>query len=248
MSQGPQSFQTFDGISLAYQTRGEGPAAILLHGFIVDSQINWTDPGLIRALVAENRRIIALDARGHGRSDKPHDPRSYAERAMARDVIALMDELGLTNAVLIGYSLGGYTALEAALLDRRVSAVAACGVGIESDEDHRFNPRIVAELIAEKAPPDGFYRGAADQFGADRFALAAHLRGATLPQIRPEDMSKIQTPVHIINGADDLHDAARMAALFPNATAVTVQGDHISTVGDPSFRDALVAVLRAYPR
>ncbi len=198
---------------------GEGPAAILLHGFIVDSQINWTDPGLIRALVAENRRIIALDARGHGRSDKPHDPRSYAERAMARDVIALMDELGLTNAVLIGYSLGGYTALEAALLDRRVSAVAACGVGIESDEDHRFNPRIVAELIAEKAPPDGFYRGAADQFGADRFALAAHLRGATLPQIRPEDMSKIQTPVHIIDGPDDIHDVARMAGSGQSSAA-----------------------------
>jgi hypothetical protein len=56
-----------------------------------------------------------------------------------------------------------------------------------------------------------------------------------------------QTAVHIINGADDIHDAAQMAALCPNATPVFVQGDHISTVGDPFFRDALVAYVRTGP-
>jgi pimeloyl-ACP methyl ester carboxylesterase len=243
MDRDPRSFRTFDGISLSYRTWGEGAATILLHGFMVDSKINWIDPGLIQPLVSESCRVIALDARGHGRSDKPHDPKSYAERAMARDVSALIDELGLSDVVLIGYSMGGYTALEAALLDTRVSAVAACGVGLESDEDHRSNPRIAAELTAETPPPDGDYRSFANHFGADRLALAAHLTGAILPQIRPEDMANIHTPVHIINGVDDLHDGGRLAALCPDATAVTVAGDHISTVADPSYRDALIAFL-----
>lgn len=247
MNQGPESFRSFDGISLSHQTWGKGPATILLYGFIVDSKINWVDSGLVQSLVSENRRIVTLDARGHGLSDKPHDPKAYGERAMARDVIALIDELELTTVVLIGYSMGGYTALEVALLDDRVSAVAACGVGIESDEDHSANPQIAQELIPEKAPPEGYYRGFADHFGADRLALAAYLEGAILPQIRPEDMPKIHTPVHIINGADDIHDAAKVAALFSNATAVTVQGDHISTVRDPSFRDALAAFLGTCP-
>ena len=244
MTQGPQRFHSFDGISISYESWGEGPPVILLHGFIVDSKINWVGAGLIRPLLAEKRRVIALDARGHGRSDKPHDPKAYAGRAMARDVIALIDELGLTDAVLIGYSMGGYTALEVALLDNRVSAVAAWGVGVESDADHSNNPQIVAELIAEKAPPNGFYRDAADHFRADRLALAAHLEGAMLPQMQAKDMSKIEIPVHIINGADDIHDADHMAAMFADATAVTVRGDHISTVSDPSFREALEAFLR----
>jgi pimeloyl-ACP methyl ester carboxylesterase len=247
MTFGLQRFRTFDGILLAYQAWGDGPEVILLHGFMVDGRINWVDAGLIEPLVAEGRRVIALDARGHGRSDKPHDPRAYAKRAMARDVVALIDSLGATGAVLIGYSMGGYTALEAAMLDARVSAVAACGVGIESDEDHKANSEITRELTAETAPSDSFYRDFADRVGADRFAMAARLQGAVLPQIRPEDAARIDVPTHIINGADDVHDATRLAALCPRATAVTVQGDHISAVRDPSFRNALLTFLRACP-
>lgn len=248
MVQGPQHFRSFDGTTLAYQAWGEGPALILLHGFIVDSRINWVDAGLVLPLAATGRRVIALDARGHGCSDKPHDPAAYAGRAMARDVVDLMDALGLTRAVLIGYSMGGYTALEAAMLDDRVAAVAACGVGIESAEDHAANPEIVRELRAEVPPSDGFYRSYADQFGADRFALAARMEGALLPQIRPKEMASIQTSVRIINGADDMHSAAETAACFPNASAVTVHGDHISAVSDPSFRDALLAFLETVPQ
>ena len=225
-----KDFETFDGISLSYADCGEGPAVILLHGFIVDSAVNWIEPGLLEALADTGSRAVALDARGHGRSDKPHDPQSFADRAMARDVIAMIELLDLGNVALIGYSMGGYTALEAALLDGRVLAVAACGVGVETDQDHSSNPQIVAELISETAPPDAF------------------LRGAILPQIRPSDMAEIRVPVHVINGADDYHDPSQVAGLFPDAIPVTVEGDHISAVTEPTFRDALVAFVRCCSR
>ena len=49
---------------------------ILLHGFAADTNINWVRSGVLDALVDEGFRAVALDARGHGLSEKPHDPES----------------------------------------------------------------------------------------------------------------------------------------------------------------------------
>lgn len=101
-------FRSFDQTRLSYTVSGEGRPVILLHGFIVNSEINWSH--LIKPLVQTGRKIVTLDARGNGRSDKPHDPSAYADRAMAKDISSLIDHLGFDAVDLIGCSQGGYTA------------------------------------------------------------------------------------------------------------------------------------------
>ena len=53
-------------------------------------------------------RLVLIDARGHGQSDKPHDPLSYAPEKFASDIVAVLDDLGMKTAAYWGYSLGGW--------------------------------------------------------------------------------------------------------------------------------------------
>ena len=81
------------------------------------------------ALVADGRRVVAHDARGHGRSDTPHDPARYGEARMALDVAELADHLGLDAFDLVGYSMGGVTAVIVASQERRVRRLVIGGIG-----------------------------------------------------------------------------------------------------------------------
>src|SRR4051812_50107457 len=79
-----ETVRSFDGSRIAYAVQGSGPAVLLLHGFAADHVLNWARPGVIDALTGSGRRVIATDARGHGASDKPHDPDRYGGSAMGR--------------------------------------------------------------------------------------------------------------------------------------------------------------------
>jgi pimeloyl-ACP methyl ester carboxylesterase len=99
-------FVNRDGVKIHYTTAGNGPALILHHG-TAGSGEDWIEMGYVNAL-GKNRQIILIDARGHGESDKPHDPDSYALARRAGDVVAVLDDLGLHRADYFGYSLGGW--------------------------------------------------------------------------------------------------------------------------------------------
>ena len=85
-----KTFKTWDDIQIAYQEWGgataSSPPVVLHHGFVADANANWVAPGVVDALVAGERHVVAPDARGHGRSEKPHDPSRYGEQLMARDL------------------------------------------------------------------------------------------------------------------------------------------------------------------
>ena len=83
-------FTASDGAKLHYLEEGRGTPVILLHGYTGSAQGNWYGPGIAQALAA-NHRVIAINARGHGMSDKPHDPARYASDRMPSDVLELMD-------------------------------------------------------------------------------------------------------------------------------------------------------------
>ena len=101
-------FTASDGTGIAYRQHGDDsplPPVILHHGFASSATNNWIVPGVVAALVAAGRRVVTLDARGHGDSDKPHDPARYGEERMARDLGELLDHLGAPAADLAGYSI-----------------------------------------------------------------------------------------------------------------------------------------------
>ena len=93
---------------LHYEAMGEGPALLMLHG-LFGSGTNWRS---IARRLLPGRRIVLVDARNHGRSPHAADM-SYAQ--MADDVLALMDDLDLPQATLLGHSMGGKTAMTLAL-------------------------------------------------------------------------------------------------------------------------------------
>src|SRR5688572_21559564 len=115
---------TSDGIKIHYLELGRsGTPVILIHGYTANAEGKWIKSNIAQTL-AKNHRVIAIDARGHGKSDKPHDPNKYGPR-MAADVIELMDRLKIAKAHIHGYSMGGgiLTQLLARHHDRIISAI-----------------------------------------------------------------------------------------------------------------------------
>lgn len=94
-----------DGVKIHYLEKGQGTPVVLLHGYTGSAEGNWVANGIADAL-AKTNRVIAIDARGHGESGKPHDAESYGPW-MWQDVIRVMDELGIEKAHVHGYSMGG---------------------------------------------------------------------------------------------------------------------------------------------
>ena len=88
------SFQS-DGVRIAYWDEGEGDPILLIHGFASNAGTNWADSGWVRTLVADGRRVIAFDNRGHGQSEKLYEPERYGAPTMAEDARALLDHLGI---------------------------------------------------------------------------------------------------------------------------------------------------------
>jgi pimeloyl-ACP methyl ester carboxylesterase len=113
-----------DGTRIAYEAEGSGPALVLLHGFAGEGR-DWHEKGYVRRLTALGRIVITLDARGHGKSGKPHRASDYADYKRAQDVAAVLDVLGIQRADLHGYSMGGWIAMDTArCFPRRVRSLS----------------------------------------------------------------------------------------------------------------------------
>jgi pimeloyl-ACP methyl ester carboxylesterase len=180
-------FVSSDGVQIAYHTWGmrNGVRPVVLHhGFSSDASSNWVFPGVVNALVGAGRWVVGIDARGHGASDKPHDPAWYGENVMSRDLGILLDVLECTEVDLAGYSMGGVVAAITATRDARIRRLVLGGVGASVVElggvDRRLIPRqeVVEVLLTDDAdtiacsPARGF-RDLADAVGADRRAPAS---------------------------------------------------------------------------
>ncbi len=95
-----------NGINIHYQIEGSGPPLILLHG-LFGSIENWYAFGYVEELKKEYK-LILIDLRGHGQSDKPHESNNYSYTAFVEDVIAVLDGTGEESAHVFGHSMGGW--------------------------------------------------------------------------------------------------------------------------------------------
>jgi pimeloyl-ACP methyl ester carboxylesterase len=94
------------GIRIHYEVEGDGPP-LVLHHWSFASGADWRDLGYTEELKRENR-LILMDARGHGASDKPHEPASYDMALRVTDVTSVLDDLQIERANFFGYSLGAW--------------------------------------------------------------------------------------------------------------------------------------------
>ena len=117
-----------DGVRIHYTVAGEGIPVILVHGLAVNAGVNFGARGVISEL-AKNYQVIALDNRGHGRSEKLYDPDAYGVE-MCEDIIRLMDHLDIQKAHVLGYSMGGFIVLKLATLHpERLLSFMVCASG-----------------------------------------------------------------------------------------------------------------------
>lgn len=242
-----------DGVRIAYEVAGDGKPVVLVHGFASDRVQNWRAPGWYRTLTGAGRRVIALDCRGHGESDKPHDPDAYGDR-MVDDIAAVMAAEDLVAADLMGYSMGGM--LTMGLMMRRPDLVARAviaGVGeTYFDEAPRRRLAITEALeIPDPAkltdPIQKQFRLFAGQKGKDLAALAACMRKERTV-FGAAQLRHWQGEVLVVCGeTDNLTGAPQgLAAAFPKGRSVTVSGrDHMSTVGDKVYKQAVLEFLAA---
>ncbi len=115
------------GVEIAYDVAGEGDPVVLLHGF-PDSAALWRHQ--VPALVAAGHRVITPDLRGYGRSAKPAEVEAYSMPALAGDVLAVLDDLGIERADVVGHDWGAALAwVLASLVPDRVRRLAVLSVG-----------------------------------------------------------------------------------------------------------------------
>jgi pimeloyl-ACP methyl ester carboxylesterase len=98
-------YVTHQGVRIHYQMEGGGPPLVLLHGFNSNLK-RWYASGCVE-LLQRNFRLILIDARGHGASDKPHDRAAYTWPIPVADVVAVLDHLQIPQVHVLGYSMGG---------------------------------------------------------------------------------------------------------------------------------------------
>jgi pimeloyl-ACP methyl ester carboxylesterase len=249
-------FVADDGVAIAYErwdSDRSGPTVVLHHGFGSHADSNWVAPGVVAALQAAGRSVLAVDARGHGGSDKPRDAAFYGEERMARDLLSLCDHLGLGRVDLVGYSMGAVVALIVASTTKRARRLVAAGVGEGVIEcggvDMRRTSRetIAAALLTDDPagiahPGAAVFRAFVDRTGSDRQALAAQ---AVRLHAAPIALDRIAAPTLVLAGASDpiSLNPQRLADAIPGAACLTLPGDHLSVVRTPAFADAIVAFV-----
>jgi pimeloyl-ACP methyl ester carboxylesterase len=139
------AFADASGVPIHYDLAGSGPPLVLLHGWVGDST-TWRHAGYVDAL-ASRFTVILVDARGRGRSGKPHDPAEYGEQHLAGDVLAALDDLGVDRAGFWGQSLGGRVGLVLAI--RHPGRLQALVAGATRAQAISVDPaRIEAEMRA----------------------------------------------------------------------------------------------------
>ncbi|WP_371929495.1 alpha/beta fold hydrolase [Phyllobacterium sp. 21LDTY02-6] len=244
-----------DGLKLAYVDEGSGEPILLIHGFASSSFYNWVQPGWIPTLTAAGYRAIAIDNRGHGASDKPHDKALYTPTLMAGDAAALLRHLDIGKAHVMGYSMGArITAFLALNHPEMVHDVIFGGLGIGMVEGAGDWTPIAEALMAEDAesvthPRGKMFRNFADKTKSDRIALAACVI-TSKEEISAENMGRITQPALVAVGTrDDIGGSPqRLAALMPNGQALDIPNrDHMLAVGDKVFKQAAVDFLKQHP-
>jgi pimeloyl-ACP methyl ester carboxylesterase len=228
-------------------------------------------PGLMARLQEAGARVIVPDLRGCGASDKPHETAAYADGAMARDVIALADHLGLDAFDVVGFSMGALTAARLLALGApSVRSAILAGIsqfileGEVMDLPEKYPlpahlPRPVTMRALSEDWADVLERGEvvpgnpgsanvliARAAGADPRALAGVLRRGVAEPVSPEALGKVRVPVLVLNGRGDFANQAvgRLLEVMPTARSAACDGDHYTTPWYPSFQQAVVDFLQ----
>jgi pimeloyl-ACP methyl ester carboxylesterase len=231
-------------VRIHYDVEGNGPPLVLFHG-LTGSGERWRDTGYVAGL-SDGFRLVLIDAPGHGRSDKPHDPAAYGRLSQAANVLAVLDELSIDAAHFWGHSMGGDVALTLGRhYPERINALVITGYspfaaeGEEASEMAAWAadlkggmPNFVAgyERRHGALPDDARRRWLENDGEALAACVASMIEESDGSQVA--DLPDIAAPVMFLVGSEEpFVDLARQAAdRLPNGTFVPLPGlDHVQT-------------------
>ncbi|MGN6200456.1 alpha/beta fold hydrolase [Humibacter sp.] len=238
-----------DGASLVYRELGDGRPVVLIHGFFSTAYVNWIRYGHAKLLADSGFRVIMPDLRAHGGSDKTHNPQHYPRDVLADDAFGLIDQLGLTDYDLGGYSLGARTTVRMLVRGAQPGRAVVAGMGLggitEVEKRNEFFARVFDGLGTHQRGSEEWRSEAfMHTTGGDPVPLRLVLEtsvGATV-----DELAGITTPTLVVMGDDDRGhgSGAELADAMPLAKFVEVPGNHMSAVTDPALgiamRDFLV--------
>jgi pimeloyl-ACP methyl ester carboxylesterase len=244
-----------DGIGLAFIDEGAGEPVLLIHGFASSAKYNWIEPGWVSLLTRHGYRVVAIDNRGHGASEKLYDRALYSAPLMAEDARRLMDHLAIPCADVMGYSMGArITAFLGLAHPARVRSAIFGGLAGNMVRPMAGTGPIAAALEAAsidevKNPTARTFRAFAERTGSDLKALAACIRGSREPITR-EMVGRLACPVLVAAGTEDVigGQVEELAALIPGAQSLPIpRRDHMLAVGDRVYKDGVLAFLKQRP-
>lgn len=216
-----------DGIDIYYEEHGAGAPLVLLHGFTAQSA-QWRAYGYVGEL-QRTHRLILIDARGHGRSARPHAREAYALQDRLADIVAVLDVLGIERAHFCGYSMGGWLAFGMAFHHpQRVASLIVGGA-------HPYEEKFDAFDGVDGSDPDAFI-AALERFIGERVGsqtravilqndLHALCAAATDRAGFADRLGALAVPLLMFVGECDQRLAAvRQAAAQLNAALVVLPG------------------------
>ena len=253
-----------DGVRISYEVVGEGRPLVLLHGWANDREW-WTDAGFVDDLERDHR-VIAVDLRGHGASDKPHDSSAYRKEMVSSDVLSVVDNEGIDRFAIWGLSYGGWAAwMTAAASPDRVASLITTGAwdpGPDTDEEAwaAFERGWGAALRDGGMP--GFFEVLRKDEGEDlSWEFPPWMEPLFLRQ-DPDALLAIQTPALYRDGVTDLEnfpvptlliageledpedDAAKVAGRLPKGQSLRLAG--LGHAAACASAEATVPAARAF--
>jgi pimeloyl-ACP methyl ester carboxylesterase len=238
------SYTTVNGQQVYYEVRGTGRPLLLLHGGLQTIELSF---GPVLEPLAKTRQVIAVELQGHGRT--PHSDRPLSPEALAADIVGLLDQLGIDQADLFGFSLGGMVGYEIALRHP-----GRLGKLVAASSDPRFPGGRESRLSQPELLPtqqdfeswQAAYREVAPE--PDRFGETAGNTGGMVQQTEPwpdEQVRGLRLPILLLFGDRDfwpLADVAELASMLPDAQVAVLPGaTHMDVAERPEQVLALIA-------
>jgi pimeloyl-ACP methyl ester carboxylesterase len=236
------TYAPVNGLQLYYEIRGSGRPLVLLHGGLLTIDLSF---GPLLEPLAASRQVIALELQGHGHT--ADTGRAMTIEALAGDVVALLDHLGIAEADLFGFSLGGLVAYAIALgAPTRVGQLI-----VASADAHRPPGRESAPLDADRLPTPADFQAWRDAYEAvapdpTRFAEFAAKTEALVHEFPgwSDELRSLRAPTLLIFGDRDfspLPDVVEMFELLPNAQLAVLPGTtHVGVTRRPGEVLALI--------
>jgi pimeloyl-ACP methyl ester carboxylesterase len=236
-------------INIVTSASSEEVPVLLVHG-LAGSHAAWAVTGWTTALERAGRAWVALDLRGHGKSEKPHDPAVYRADLLAEDLRHTLDSVGAEQADLLGFSLGAELALEFALTyPGRVRRLVLGGIGRQRPVSAEAARGVLQHVTEGRPLPEGLavslWQEVESVPGNDLVALAACLVGVSSSEPL-EDLGRYPGPTLVFAGTEDAvaADVEQLRAELADGDLLAIEGaGHLASLGSRIARDRGIAFL-----